>query len=146
MEPTRATFILLVEDNEDDYEATRRAFERQGLANPVVWSRDGEEALEVLTRPGDLPNLILLDLNLPGMDGRDVLRRVKGDPKLSSIPVIVLTTSSDERDVESCYALGANSYVQKPVDLLGLLDAVRRLKDYWFELVVLPRATVPKRP
>lgn len=85
------------------------------------------------------PGLILLDLNLPGTDGREVLQDVKSTEGLRSIPVVVMTTSSDERDVEACYDHGANSYLVKPVELNGLINAIQRLKDYWFEIVVLPR-------
>ena len=84
--------------------------------------------------------MILLDLNLPGTDGREVLEDIKGDAELQSIPVVVLTTSSDERDIEACYQAGANSYVQKPVNLDGFIEAIRRLKDYWLEIAILPRS------
>ena len=86
--------------------------------------------------------MILLDLNLPGTDGREVLEEVKSDPDLRTIPVIVLTTSTDERDIHKCYSEGANSYVQKPVDFEGFLQAVRRLNDFWFELVIFPGGAV----
>src|SRR5207253_2622403 len=85
------------------------------------------------------PGVVLLDLNLPGTDGREVLREVKNDPGLKNIPVIVLTTSNDERDVEACYRAGANSYIQKPVNIEGFFKAIQRLTDYWFEVVILPR-------
>ena len=83
--------------------------------------------------------MILLDLNLPGTDGRDVLAEIKRDEHLKLIPVVVLTTSSDERDIEKCYQAGANSYMKKPVDLGGFVSAIQRLKDYWFEIVILPK-------
>jgi CheY-like chemotaxis protein len=83
--------------------------------------------------------VVLLDLNLPGTDGREVLNEIKSHPDLRQIPVIVLTTSSDDRDVSACYKAGANSYVQKPVDLDGFMRAIERLNDYWFEVVILPR-------
>jgi CheY-like chemotaxis protein len=82
--------------------------------------------------------MILLDLNMPGMDGRDVLHELQKVPELRKIPVIVLTTSTDERDVDSCYEMGANSYVQKPVTLEGYVDAIQRMKDYWFKIVIFP--------
>ncbi len=140
--------ILLVEDSPEDYETTLRAFERAGVANPIYRCEDGDDALDYLFRRGQYedpansprPGTILLDLNMPGTDGRDVLAEVKADPVLRKIPVIVLTTSSDERDIEDCYAFGANSYVQKPVDLKGFMEAVQRLKDYWFEIAILPKA------
>jgi len=139
--------ILLVEDSPEDYEATRRAFERSGLKNPIHHCADGDEALEFLRKKGahadrrahPRPGLVLLDLNLPGTDGRDVLQAMKADPSLRSIPVVVLTTSSDERDIDACYAAGANSYIRKPVDLDGFFHAVQSLKDYWFEVVILPK-------
>jgi CheY-like chemotaxis protein len=141
--------ILLVEDSPEDYEATDRAFRRAGLSNPIHRCSDGDEALDYLYQRGRYaepaaaprPGIILLDLNLPGTDGREVLEVVKGDADLKRIPVIVLTTSSDERDIDACYRAGANSYVQKPVDLEGFMKAVERLKGYWFEVVILPRET-----
>lgn len=139
--------ILLVEDSDEDYYATDRAFKKAGVANGVLRCADGEEALDFLYNKGDYsdkekyptPNLILLDLNLPKKDGREVLQVIKKDPNLNEIPVVVLTTSSDERDIERCYTAGANSYVQKPVDLDNFIEAVQRLKDYWFEIVILPK-------
>ena len=140
--------ILLVEDSPEDYEVTVRAFKKANLANPVFRCQDGEEALNFLYQRGAYadparaprPGIILLDLNLPGTDGRQVLAQVKGDPRLRPIPVVVLTTSSDERDVESCYRAGANSYIQKPVSLDSFLRAIQVLKNYWFEIVILPRS------
>ncbi|HVR07000.1 MAG TPA: response regulator [Thermoanaerobaculia bacterium] len=139
--------ILLVEDSPEDFETTRRAFRKSGLKNPITLCADGDEALDYLHRRGRFadpassprPGIILLDLNLPGTDGRQVLEEIKATENLKQIPVIVLTTSSDERDVNACYRAGANSYVQKPVDLEGFLRAVERLNDYWFEVVILPR-------
>ena len=137
--------ILLVEDSPEDFETTQRAFRRSGLKNPIVRCSDGDEALDFLFRRGDhadapRPGVVLLDLNLPGTDGREVLAEMKADPELRQIPVIVLTTSSDERDVSACYQAGASSYIQKPVDLEGFMRAIERLNDYWFEVVILPRA------
>jgi len=86
------------------------------------------------------PGIVLLDINLPGLNGGEVLERIRGDDRLKLVPVIMLTTSNDERDVQMAYRLGANSYVQKPVDLDGFMAALKRLKDYWFELVILPKA------
>jgi CheY-like chemotaxis protein len=139
--------ILLVEDSPEDYAATVRAFKKAGLVNPIVRCADGDDALDFLYRRGPYaapgsaprPGVILLDLNLPGTDGRDVLAEVKADAGLRAIPVIVLTTSCDERDVTGCYLAGANSYVQKPVSLERFCQAVQRLKDYWFDVVILPR-------
>ncbi len=139
--------ILLVEDSPEDYETTERAFRRSGLKNPIYRCADGDEALDFLYRRGRFsdpataprPGVILLDLNLPGTDGREVLSEIKNDPSLKQIPVIVLTTSKDDRDVEVCYRCGANSYVQKPVDLDGFMKAIERLNGYWFEVVILPK-------
>lgn len=139
--------ILLIEDSPEDYEATLRAFKRSGLRNPLYRCADGDEALDFLYRrgayrsPGEAPRpgIILLDLNLPGTDGREVLEVIKRDEALKRIPVIVLTTSSDDRDVQACYSAGANSYIQKPVDMDGFMQAIERLNGYWFEVVILPK-------
>ncbi len=134
-------FILLVEDSEDDYEATLRAFKKANLHNPVTWCKSGQEALDFLQRASQVerPGLILLDLNMPGLDGRKTLQFIKGDSRTKRIPVIILTTSADERDVEACYQMGANTYVQKPVSFDGLIEAIKRLKEYWFEIALLPK-------
>jgi two-component system response regulator len=136
--------ILIVEDSDIDYETTTRAFNKAGMANPVKRCEDGEDALDYLFQRNryskcPLPELILLDLNLPGTDGRDVLEEIKQDPKLKSIPVIVLTTSADDKDIQKCYRAGANSYIQKPVDLQSFFEAIQRLKDFWFEVVLFPK-------
>jgi len=139
--------ILLVEDSPEDYETTVRALKRAGLANPIFRCEDGDDALDFLFQRGTYsdpvsaprPGIVLLDLNLPGTDGREVLAEIKGNAELRSIPVVVLTTSSDERDIERCYKSGANSYIKKPVDLVGFMQAVQSLKDYWFEVVILPK-------
>lgn len=134
-----AQTILVVEDSEDDFEATMRAFKRTNLKNPIRHASSGTEALTILREAGAKPGLVLLDLNMPGLDGRRILAIIKSDPQLRKIPVVILTTSSDERDVDECYTLGANTYIQKPVDLDGLFAAVQRLKEYWFEIALLPR-------
>ena len=139
--------ILLVEDSPEDFETTERAFRRSGLRNPIFRCSDGDEALDYLHRRGAYtdpakaprPGVILLDLNLPGTDGREVLSEIKADPSLKQIPVVVLTTSRDERDVDACYKAGASSYIQKPVDLDGFIKAIERLNGYWFEVVILPK-------
>jgi len=137
--------ILLVEDSPEDFETTQRAFRRSGLKNPILRCADGDEALDFLFHRGShadapRPGVILLDLNLPGTDGREVLSEIKANDDLKQIPVIVLTTSADERDVQACYQAGASSYIQKPVDVEGFMRAIERLNDYWFEVVILPRA------
>jgi CheY-like chemotaxis protein len=139
--------ILIVEDSPEDFEATVRALKSSGLRNLLYRCSDGDEALDFLYRRGEYasaddaprPGIILLDLNLPGTDGREVLEEIKQDPDLKKIPVVVLTTSTDERDIEACYEFGANSYIHKPVDLAGFVNAIQRLKDYWFQIVVFPK-------
>lgn len=140
--------ILIAEDSDDDYEATLRAFKTTGnLKNPLHRCEDGQEALDYLFREGKYsdpkssprPGIILLDLNMPGVDGREVLKRVKGDDALCDIPVVVLTTSDDKKDIDACYHAGANTYIHKPVDLDGFFEAIKRLKEYWFEIAILPK-------
>ena len=139
--------ILLVEDSPEDFEITVRAFRKTNIANPIFRCVDGEDALDYLYQRGEYsapahaprPAIILLDLNLPGTDGREVLAEIKQVDHLKDIPVVVLTTSADEVDIENCYRAGANSFVQKPVDLAGFITAIQRLKDYWFEIVLLPK-------
>ncbi|MDD2915927.1 MAG: response regulator [Gallionella sp.] len=139
--------LLIVEDNDDDYFATMRAFKKANLANPVRRCTNGDQALDYLLQRGEFsvpgsaprPGLILLDLNLPGTDGREVLSAIKAEQDLLKIPVIVLTTSNAEQDIEQCYAVGANSYVQKPVDFERFIGAVARLSDYWLNVSILPK-------
>ena len=139
--------ILIVEDNDDDYIATMRAFKKANLANPVRRCTNGDQALDYLFQRGEFsalgaaprPSIILLDLNLPGTDGREVLRDIKAEQDLLKIPVVVLTTSNAERDIEQCYAAGANSYVQKPVDFEGFIRAIARLSEYWLNIAILPK-------
>ena len=139
--------ILLVEDSPEDYEITVRAFRKASMANPIQHCVDGEDALDYLHQRGAYadpalaprPAIILLDLNLPGTDGREVLAEIKQDEGLKHIPVVVLTTSNDDVDIENCYRAGANSFVQKPVDLACFITAIQRLKDYWFEIVLIPQ-------
>jgi two-component system response regulator len=132
--------ILIVEDSPDDFEATKRAFTKANLRNRIHRAESGEEALSFLRNDSNpRPGIILLDLNMPGLDGRKTLEIIKQTRALQSIPVVILTTSNDERDVEACYKLGANTYIQKPVDFDGLIAAIRRLKEYWFEIAILPK-------
>jgi len=139
-----------VDDSAVDYEATLRAFQRARIANLLYRCADGAEALDYLLRRGKFeasadsptPGLILLDLNIPGMDGREILRTIKATPNLARIPVVVLTTSSDQHDIDACYAEGASGYICKPVDFESFMDGMRRLKDYWLGLVLLPRVYV----
>lgn len=131
--------ILIIDDNDDDVEAALRAFKRTNLKNTIARASTGAEAITMLRERKVQPGLILLDLNMPGLDGRRVLAILKGDEEMRRIPIVVLTTSDDERDIDECYQLGANTYIQKPVDLDGLFAAIQRLKDYWFEIALLPR-------
>jgi CheY-like chemotaxis protein len=146
MPPIDLPSILLVEDNVDDYDATVRSFKAAHLDNPIQWCKSGQDALNYLKRegkyagvPATRPALILLDLNMPGIDGRKMLSILKQDPALRKIPVLVLTTSSDEKDIEQCYEIGASTYIQKPVNFAGLIEAVGRIKDYWFGMALLPK-------
>lgn len=137
--PNELAQILLVEDNQDDYEATLRSLKKNHLLNPVHWCKTGQDALEYLQKENtEKPSLILLDLNMPGIDGRQVLQKIKCDEKLKFIPVVILTTSADSKDVDQCYSLGASTYIQKPVSFDGLTEAVRTMKDYWFGVAILP--------
>jgi two-component system response regulator len=134
--------ILLVEDNPDDIELTRIAFDEAKIANRLVVVRDGAEALDYLFArgahagrdPDDLPSIVLLDLNLPRVDGREVLQAIREDPRTRSLPVVVLTTSTEPFDLESAYALGVNSYIQKPVDFERFVWAVKQVGLYWLVL------------
>jgi len=132
--------ILIVDDSEDDFYAAERALSKANLHNPIAHASSGEQAIEILRANGkNTPGLILLDLNMPGIDGRRTLEIIKQDEAFKIIPVVILTTSSDERDVQTCYSLGANTYIQKPVDFDGLIEAMKRLKGYWFDIALLPK-------
>jgi len=127
--------ILLVEDNPDDAELTLRAFAKNNIANSVVHVSDGEEALTYLLSPDNpLPTLVLLDLKLPKVSGLDVLKRMRADPRTRRTPVVVLTSSNEERDLIASYDLGANSFVRKPVDFAQFLEAAKHLGLYWLVL------------
>ena len=141
--------ILLVEDNPDDEALMIRALTKNGIANEIVVAHDGVEALDYLFGEGqhegrdveDVPELILLDLKLPKIDGLDVLRRLRDDSRTKYVPVVVLTTSSEQRDIIESYNLGANSYVTKPVDFNEFMDATRQLGTYWLLLNRAVRTT-----
>lgn len=143
---SRSVVILLVEDDPDDQELTKRALRCSKLRNQLRIVSDGEAALDYLYRRGPYaeartsprPDLILLDLNMPKLDGRAVLGKIKVDPELRQIPVVILTTSSSEEDIVRSYDLGVNSYVSKPVHMDGFIKAIQQLEHYWFDLVVLP--------
>jgi two-component system, response regulator len=139
--------ILLVEDKRNDIDLTLRAFARSKIANEIVVVKDGEEALDYLFATGvysgrdrmNMPELVLLDLKLPKVDGLEVLRRLRADERTRRLPVVVLTSSKEESDVVSSYDLGANSFVRKPVDFLEFMDAARQLGLYWLVLNEPPR-------
>jgi two-component system, chemotaxis family, response regulator Rcp1 len=137
--------ILLVEDNPGDVRLTREALREGKVYNNLHWAKDGVEALEFLRREGKhakapRPDIILLDLNLPKKDGREVLEIIKGDEQLKYIPVVVLTTSKAEEDVVKSYALHANCYVTKPVDLEKFIVVVKSIDRFWLTVVTLPPA------
>jgi CheY-like chemotaxis protein len=144
-EPTRLDVIdvLLVEDDDGDVLMTREAFEHHKIRNHLHVVQDGEEALQFLRREGPYadapkPGLILLDLNLPKRDGREVLAELKADPELRVIPVVVLTTSEAEEDILRSYTLHANAYVSKPVDFDRFIDVIRQIDDFFVTVVKLP--------
>jgi two-component system response regulator len=131
--------ILLVEDNAEDAEMTMRVLRKRNLANLLHWVKDGEEALEYLfcrgqyagRDPARPPKLVLLDIKMPKVDGVEVLRQVKGSPALKTVPVVVMTSSNEERDVVESYRLGVNSYIVKPVAFEAFLDTVSKIGLYW---------------
>ena len=139
--------VLLVDDDLEDIEITRRAFKKGKILNPLYAVRDGEEAMEFLqhkgryadSRDAPRPGLILLDLNMPRMDGREVLGLIKSDQTLRRIPVVVLTTSSEEADILGCYEMGANTYISKPVEFAGFLRAATTIGKYWLCIAEIPK-------
>jgi CheY-like chemotaxis protein len=137
--------ILLVEDSAHDAEMTMRSLKRRGIANDIVWVKDGVEALDYLFcegasagREGGLPKLILLDLKMPRLDGLQVLKRLKADPRTMKIPVVMLTSSHEEGDLLESYALGVNSYIVKPVDFENFAETVSQVGMYWVLMNTAP--------
>jgi two-component system, response regulator len=138
----RSRIILLVEDNPNDVKLTMRAFEKSNISNEIVVVGDGEEAIDYLLATGRhagrdlkvMPEVILLDMKLPKIDGLGVLKRLRADERTRRLPVVMLTSSKEERDVTSSYNLGANSFVRKPVDFAQFVDAARHLGLYWLEM------------
>ena len=147
----RLATILLAEDNPAEQNLTRRALSKGLMQCDLRIVSDGEEAMAYLLRQGKYedpkasprPDLFLLDLNMPRLDGRQVLERTKSDPGINTIPVVVLTTSTHEQDVVRSYELGCNSFINKPVDVHAFLDALKQLGSYWLKLVVLPSHEPP---
>ena len=141
--------ILMADDDAEDRMLTQKALAESRLANELRCVEDGEELLDYLRRAGEYadaarsprPHVILLDLNMPRMGGREALEQIKADPALRQIPVVVLTTSEEEEDVFRSYELGANSFITKPVTFEGLVGVMRGLGNYWFEIVRLPEET-----
>jgi two-component system response regulator len=148
MNESTAIELLLVEDNPQDLEMTLRALQKAKIANRIQVARDGAEALDFIFAEGAFagrgttaaPKVILLDLKLPKVDGLEVLRRLKGDARTKLIPVVMLTSSQEQRDLVESYQLGVNSYIVKPVNFEGFVEAVRQLGFYWLLLNQPPRA------
>jgi CheY-like chemotaxis protein len=143
--------ILMADDDDEDRELTREALECSRLANDMRFATDGRDLLDYLRREGryadpavdaPVPGIILLDLNMPKMDGREALAEIKADANLRKIPVVVLTTSKDEEDVMRTYDLGVNSFITKPVTFAGLVEVMQTWTRYWFEIVELPNGAV----
>ncbi len=138
--------ILLVEDNQSDIELTKRAFEKSKIVNPLVIVEDGEDAIDYLTGKGkfegrdihDLPALVLLDIKLPGLDGLDVLKNIRGNELTKKLLVVILTSSNEEQDLAMGYDLGVNSYIRKPVDFTQFAEAIKQLALYWLILNEAP--------
>ena len=147
----RPITILLTDDDEEDLQMTLEALRESRLGNDLRTTRDGEELMDYLLRRGryadpsdsPMPGLILLDLNMPKKDGREALAEIKANPDLRQIPVIVLTTSKAEEDIFRSYDLGVNSFITKPVTFAGLVEAMKVLSQYWFEIVELPNGQAP---
>lgn len=144
MKPTHA--ILLVEDNPADVKITQRALEESGLGVELIVVRDGQEAVDYLLRQGPhaggvgwrSPDLILLDLNLPKMSGREVLQRLRATPSMRAVPVVVLTTSRRQEDVAAMYASGANTYIEKPEEFGRFVQVLQTIHRYWLDTALLP--------
>jgi len=145
--------LLIIEDSNEDFEAFQRYARRSPLTIPIYRCVNGDDALAFLYRTGRYadpqsaprPGLILLDLNLPGTDGREVLRKIKQDEILKLIPVVIFTTSNDPKDIKACYGQGVNSYIVKPMDFNRLKRSIQILIDYWFDTTILPTDVVEPR-
>lgn len=137
----RPVKILLIEDNPGDVELVRIGFEEARVANELEVISDGQEGLDFIRRKVNLPDVILLDINLPKVDGFEILKAIRAQEETKEIPVIILTSSEAEQDVLKSYQYAANSYVSKPVDFDKFLDAVKSLEQFWFSVVTLPHST-----
>jgi CheY-like chemotaxis protein len=151
MTPGTLAPILMADDDGDDKMMAEKALKENRVANPLVTVADGEELLQYLRRQGPFKNsakpcFVLLDLNMPKVDGREALKVIKSDPDLRKIPVVILTTSQAEEDILKGYNLGANSYITKPVTFEGLVKVMSTLKNYWLEIVELPDGEPIDRP
>lgn len=137
---TSALPIIIADDDQEDIEFIKEAFEENCIRNPLVTANNGEELLSKLQVFKEIPGpaFILLDLNMPIMNGQEAIKAIKEDPELKHIPIIVLTTSKSEEDIFKTYNLGVNSYIAKPVTMEGLTNIVKQLRDYWLEIVKLP--------
>ena len=152
MEGRRPTDILLVEDNADHAALTMRSLRDGNMLNEIFWVKDGQEAVDFLDHGGRYapparaprPGLILLDIRLPKLDGHEVLRHIKSEPALRAIPVIMLTTSERDDEINACYEAGANSYVSKPVKFTAFVQTIKSLKFYWVIVNHLPDPTAPR--
>ena len=143
MDNIMAVDILLVDDNPDDVLLTKEVLREGTVKNKLYVAEDGDEAMQFLLNQGKFadaprPSIILLDLNLPGKDGREVLSDIKGDRKLKSIPVVILSSSNDEEDIKKMYEHNANAYITKPVDLDKFIKVIRTFEDFWLTIAKLP--------
>ncbi len=140
--------LLVIEDSDEDFEALSRIMKKESVANPIFRCSDGDEALDFLYHTGTYsdsqnsprPAIILLDLNLPGTDGREVLEKIKQDKDLKYIPVVVFTTSSNPKDIQICYQYCVASYMLKPIDINRLVETIQTFITYWLDMVILPDA------
>jgi two-component system, response regulator len=139
---TEPKTILLVEDNPDDEKLTLRAMRQSDIPNIVIVARDGAEALDYITGAKRLPSLILLDLKLPKMSGLEVIEKLRENSRTRALPIVVLSSSDEERDIQESYNLGANSYIRKPVDFDEFIDSVRQLGQYWLTINLTSRKLI----
>ncbi len=152
MKGDKPAILLVVEDSDEDFEALSRVITQiSTFSLTILRCLSGDDALDFLNQEGEYrnvnnspkPGLILLDLNLPGTDGREVVSIIKQSPILKTIPVIILSTSSNPKDIEDCYQFGANSYMLKPIDINELRISMKTMLDYWFQVAILPASSIP---